>query len=120
MSARQASQSLKRSGAPTGRSIASSGRKASAAATSAGRRWKGRKAPKTASIPDGAPLAQLSYAGLTRVSIDLQKNLTKKMDCRVKPGNDTFFRQIKSPPAADAVVPCWRKALMTLRPTFHL
>jgi hypothetical protein len=29
-----------------------------------------------------------SYAGLTRVSITLQKTLAKKMDCRVKPGND--------------------------------
>src|SRR6516165_1447246 len=26
----------------------------------------------------------------------------------------------KSPPAAEAVVPCSRNALMTLRPTFHL
>jgi hypothetical protein len=29
-----------------------------------------------------------SYAGLTRVSITLRKNLSKKMDCRVEPGND--------------------------------
>jgi hypothetical protein len=29
-----------------------------------------------------------SYAGLTRVSINLRKSLPKKMDCRVKPGND--------------------------------
>src|SRR4051812_31076502 len=29
-----------------------------------------------------------SYAGLTRVSIDLRKSLSKWMDCRVKPGND--------------------------------
>jgi hypothetical protein len=29
-----------------------------------------------------------SYAGLTRVSITLRKNLSKKMDCRIKPGND--------------------------------
>jgi hypothetical protein len=30
-----------------------------------------------------------SYAGLTRVSITLrEKGLAKKMDCRVKPGND--------------------------------
>jgi hypothetical protein len=28
-----------------------------------------------------------SYAGLTRVSITLRKNLSKKMDCRVEPGN---------------------------------
>jgi hypothetical protein len=33
---------------------------------------------------------QSSYAGLTRVSIDLRKNLAKKMDCRVKPGNDEW------------------------------
>jgi hypothetical protein len=39
--------------------------------------------------------AQLSYAGLTRVPIQLQKSLTKKMDCRVKPGNDEFFDQRK-------------------------
>jgi hypothetical protein len=25
---------------------------------------------------------------LTRASIDLRKNLSKRMDCRVKPGND--------------------------------
>jgi hypothetical protein len=31
-----------------------------------------------------------SYAGLTRVSINLRKSLSKKMDCRVKPGNDEF------------------------------
>jgi hypothetical protein len=29
-----------------------------------------------------------SCAGLTRASIHLRKNLSKKMDCRVKPGND--------------------------------
>jgi hypothetical protein len=29
-----------------------------------------------------------SYAGLTRVSIHFEKTLPKKMDCRVKPGND--------------------------------
>jgi hypothetical protein len=29
-----------------------------------------------------------SYAGLTRVSITLRKSLSKRMDCRVKPGND--------------------------------
>jgi hypothetical protein len=27
-------------------------------------------------------------AGLTRASIILRKSLTKRMDCRVKPGND--------------------------------
>ena len=29
-----------------------------------------------------------SYAGLTRVSIPLRETLSKRMDCRVKPGND--------------------------------
>jgi hypothetical protein len=29
-----------------------------------------------------------SYAGLTRVSINLQRVFSKGMDCRVKPGND--------------------------------
>jgi hypothetical protein len=29
-----------------------------------------------------------SYAGLTRVSITLRKSLSKRMDCRVEPGND--------------------------------
>jgi len=33
-------------------------------------------------------LAQPSYAGLTRVSIVLQKNFLKLMDGRVKPGHD--------------------------------
>src|SRR3954469_9823200 len=31
---------------------------------------------------------QASCAGLTRASITLRKTLSKKMDCRVKPGND--------------------------------
>jgi hypothetical protein len=31
-----------------------------------------------------------SYAGLTRVSIDLRKSLSMRMDCRVKPGNDAI------------------------------
>jgi hypothetical protein len=31
-----------------------------------------------------------SYAGLTRVSITLRKSLSKRMDCRVKPGNDEW------------------------------
>jgi len=32
---------------------------------------------------------EVSYAGLTRVSIDLRKeHFSKVMDCRVKPGND--------------------------------
>jgi len=31
----------------------------------------------------------MSYAGLTRVSIDLQEmRFPKRMGCRVKPGND--------------------------------
>jgi hypothetical protein len=29
-----------------------------------------------------------SCAGLTRASIHLRKSLSKRMDCRVKPGND--------------------------------
>jgi hypothetical protein len=29
-----------------------------------------------------------SCAGLTRASIDLRKSVSKRMDCRVKPGND--------------------------------
>jgi hypothetical protein len=33
-------------------------------------------------------LAQPSYAGLTRVSIILQKNFLKLMDCWVKPRHD--------------------------------
>src|SRR6202051_2235168 len=31
-----------------------------------------------------------SCPGLTRASITLHKNLSKKMDCRVKPGNDVL------------------------------
>src|SRR5882757_7784761 len=39
-----------------------------------------------------------SYAGLTRVSITLSKNnLPKKMDCRVKPGNDASFAPARVP-----------------------
>jgi hypothetical protein len=35
------------------------------------------------------PRPYSSYAGLTRVSIHLRKkHFAKKMDCRVKPGND--------------------------------
>jgi hypothetical protein len=41
-----------------------------------------------------------SYAGLTRVSITLQKSLSKKMDCRVEPGNDARSR------VRDAVLCC--------------
>jgi hypothetical protein len=33
-----------------------------------------------------------SYAGLTRVSIKLHKRLAKRMDRRVKPGNDEVRR----------------------------
>jgi hypothetical protein len=33
-----------------------------------------------------------SCAGLTRASINLEKSLSKKMDCRVKPGNDGVGR----------------------------
>ena len=33
-----------------------------------------------------------SYAGLTRVSITLRRSFLKRMDCRVKPGNDEFLR----------------------------
>jgi hypothetical protein len=37
-----------------------------------------------------------SYAGLTRVSINLHKSLAKKMGCRVEPGNDgSYSRQIR-------------------------
>jgi hypothetical protein len=35
-----------------------------------------------------SPLANPSYAGLTRVSINLEKSLAKKMDGRVKFGHD--------------------------------
>jgi hypothetical protein len=31
---------------------------------------------------------QSSYAGLTRVSIDLRQGVSERMDCRVKRGND--------------------------------
>ena len=37
--------------------------------------------------PDAATYSA-SYAGLTRVSITLRETLAKRMDCRVKPGND--------------------------------
>jgi hypothetical protein len=36
-----------------------------------------------------------SYAGLTRVSIDLRETLSKRMDSRVKPGYDAFQSHIK-------------------------
>jgi hypothetical protein len=34
------------------------------------------------------PPRTASYAGLTRVSIDLRKEFFEMMDCRVEPGND--------------------------------
>jgi hypothetical protein len=36
-----------------------------------------------------------SYAGLTRVSIDLRETLSTRMDSRVKPGYDAFQSHIK-------------------------
>jgi hypothetical protein len=33
-------------------------------------------------------MRNVSYAGLTRVSILLTRGFSIKMDCRVKPGND--------------------------------
>src|SRR4051812_4934895 len=38
-----------------------------------------------------------SYAGLTRVSITLRKSLEKRMDCRVKPGNDGHKSLVADP-----------------------
>jgi hypothetical protein len=35
-----------------------------------------------------ALLEDASYAGLTRVSVDLQESVSKQMDGRVKPGHD--------------------------------
>jgi hypothetical protein len=35
-------------------------------------------------------LSTLSYAGLTRVSIDPHESRSKQMDGRVKPGHDGF------------------------------
>src|SRR5258708_35027606 len=51
--------------------------------------------------------------------------IPKDVDGRDKPGHDDGFddavrSQSKSPPAAIAVVPCSRNALITLRPTRHL
>src|SRR4029078_5897967 len=41
----------------------------------------------------------LSYAGLTRVPIHLQRVVAKRMDCRGKPGNDILTTKIRpSPP----------------------
>src|SRR5260370_41406988 len=39
-------------------------------------------------IPGRRRTFRSSYAGLTRVSIQLQESLAETMDCRVKPGND--------------------------------
>jgi hypothetical protein len=48
-----------------------------------------------------APTA--SYAGLTRVSIELQKTLAKEMDGRIKPGHDELARvESENRTAADA------------------
>jgi hypothetical protein len=40
----------------------------------------------------GVSTFSASCAGLTRASIHLRKSLSKKMDCRVKPGNDEACR----------------------------
>jgi len=49
-------------------------------------------------------IEQSSYAGLTRVSIKLHKNLTKRMDGRVKPGHDELMRsKPPTPPLARAL-----------------
>jgi hypothetical protein len=40
---------------------------------------------------------QSSYAGLTRVSIDLHKHSREAMDCRVKPGKDGWKERGDSP-----------------------
>src|SRR5205085_11868941 len=39
----------------------------------------------------GGVIVIASCAGLTRASIHLQKSLSKRMDCQVKPGNDDHF-----------------------------
>src|SRR4051794_19840686 len=38
-----------------------------------------------------------SYAGLTRVSIDLRKSFSKWMDCRITSGNDAVFVEVHAP-----------------------
>jgi hypothetical protein len=53
---------------------------------------------------------QWSYAGLTRVSIDLQeKRFSKRMDCRVKPGNDEL-REFRVPDAVQRRLAVRRRA----------
>jgi hypothetical protein len=48
----------------------------------------------------------MSYAGLTRVSIALRKKLLrKKMDCRVKPGNDKLIDHLLEARSFRAVLP---------------
>src|SRR4051812_29444716 len=42
--------------------------------------------------PSDEAIQLSSCAGSTRASITLRKSLSKKMDCRVKPGNDDVFR----------------------------
>src|SRR6476469_7570226 len=46
----------------------------------------------------------LSYAGLTRVPIHLQRVVAKRMDCRVKPGNDILTTTIR-PSAPETSLP---------------
>jgi hypothetical protein len=49
-----------------------------------------------------------SYAGLTRVSIHLRKNLSKAMDCRViKPGNDGFVVIARSEATKQSSLTAW-------------
>jgi hypothetical protein len=48
-----------------------------------------RSGMKNAAPRPGHATSTASYAGLTRVSIDLHKSIFRSaMDCRVKPGND--------------------------------
>src|SRR5439155_8824170 len=43
----------------------------------------------------GARPHSVSYAGLTRVCINLRESLANKMDCRVKPGRRVSPRQVR-------------------------
>jgi hypothetical protein len=43
----------------------------------------------------GEVLIRSSCPGLTRASIKLGKNFSKRMDCRVKPGNDDLSQSEK-------------------------
>src|SRR3954454_24008882 len=43
------------------------------------------------SLAQVAPQVSTSCAGLTRASIIFVKSLSKRMDCRVEPGNDDFY-----------------------------